>query len=440
MIKKNFEDSFTQEWIDNNITDPTNELVILRQIIPWDKLTEELSQFYNDTKGRIGKSIRVVIAVLLLSKLRLLSDENVIKSIKENRYYQYFCNVSDDELSHFLHPSTLCRIRKRLGEKGFEIMEDIVFKKLHWANVVDPEYALIDSSVLESNIVYPTDVKLVFNAFNKMANFAGKHNISLWWDHDAIKAMWREFCLNKEKNAGDYLIDFAMTFRDALATFKLYLILLGSPEHTPMDVEQLLEILTLLDQQNELKMNGEKHIPSRIVSLDEIDARPIKKGKNFPECEFGSTFQATFNRQGFIITIENFIGKPNDKKLYPNAVELFNKRMGEYPKIAVTDLGYRSQSNLTDSQKNINTVFMGRSDDVQTAVQKACQKARAATEGFIAVIKNWRGMKRSLYKGFSGDRIWSILCQAAHNLKKFIQLFQKEALSEESLMKLGLLG
>ena len=177
MIKDTFIESFSQEWIDNNITDPTNDLVIIRKIIPWEELIKQLSQFYSKEGGRIGKSIRVVVAVLLLSRLRLLSDKNVVEQIKENRYYQYFCNVPDDKLFHFLHPSSLTRIRQRYGEKGLEIIENIIFKKLHWAGVVDSQYALIDSSVLESNIVYPTDVKLVYKAFQKLALFAEHQNL-----------------------------------------------------------------------------------------------------------------------------------------------------------------------------------------------------------------------------------------------------------------------
>jgi len=41
-----------------------------------------------------------------------------------------------------------------------------------------------------------------------------------------------------------------------------------------------LGLLILLDSQNDLKIQGVRHIENRIVSLDEVDARPIKKGKS----------------------------------------------------------------------------------------------------------------------------------------------------------------
>ncbi len=52
--------------------------------------------------------------------------------------------------------------------------------------------------------------------------------------------------------------------------------------------------------------------------------------------------------------------------------------------------------------------------------------------------KNLRGFGRSLYRGLKGAKIWSLLSQCAYNLKKFLQLYHSEALTEETLMKLRL--
>jgi hypothetical protein len=69
----------------------------------------------------------------------------------------------------------------------------------------------------------------------------------------------------------------------------------------------LLDLLSLLEEQTIEKLEGKVHIQNRIVSLHELDARPIKKGKSHPKCEFGTTLQMSFNREGFLITVENFL-------------------------------------------------------------------------------------------------------------------------------------
>ena len=107
-----------------NITAPVHELVILRQVIPWSEIITRLASFYDPQKGCYGKSLRILVALLLVSRLRQLSDEQVVIQTKENRYIQYFCNVLDNGLQTFLDASTLCKFRKRIGEKGLAIIEE----------------------------------------------------------------------------------------------------------------------------------------------------------------------------------------------------------------------------------------------------------------------------------------------------------------------------
>ena len=200
----------------------------------------------------------------------------------------------------------------------------------------------------------------------------------------------------------------------------------------------MIEVLTLLNEQTQQKLAGQRHIENRLVSLDDLDARPIQKGKSHPKTEFGTTLQMTFNRQGFLITAENFIGQPNEKTLYPDTLERFRTRMGTYPGGAVTDLGYRSAKNRKLHHDDIDYVFMGQSTDVEEAHQAACRSARSATEGFIAVAKNLRGFGQSLYRGLVGATVWSRLNQCAYNLTKFLQLYRNGALSDQTLSKLRL--
>jgi hypothetical protein len=94
MIESSFEEAVSREWVKTQINDLTNELVILRQIISWQTIINQLTQFYKSNSGRLGKSLRVMVALIILSRLRSLSDREVVNSVKENRYMQYFCNVS----------------------------------------------------------------------------------------------------------------------------------------------------------------------------------------------------------------------------------------------------------------------------------------------------------------------------------------------------------
>ena len=72
----------------------------------------------------------MVVAILLLQRLKGLSNREVIASIQENRYHQYFCNIADEELFQFIHDSTLVGILKRFGIQGINLIEYAIFEEL----------------------------------------------------------------------------------------------------------------------------------------------------------------------------------------------------------------------------------------------------------------------------------------------------------------------
>jgi len=179
MIAQTFQDAFSPQWIKTHLTNPTHDLILLRHIIPWHPILDRLVPFYNPQKGRTGHSLRLLVATSLLSRLRQLSDRKVIENIQENRYMQYFCNVPDQSLMTFLNPSTLCRFRKRLGTEGTLIIEDQVFQYLKRASVIDADMMLMDATVLESPIIYPTDVRLLYpGLFMRAKHVHGIHSLT----------------------------------------------------------------------------------------------------------------------------------------------------------------------------------------------------------------------------------------------------------------------
>lgn len=440
MILNSYVD-LSSEWKNINLPDQSHELVILETIIPWQLIITRLVSCYSKKSGAIGKSLRTMVALLIVSRLRTLSDREVVKQVKENRYIQYFCNVTDKDLQTFVHPSTLSVFRKRIGEEGVAAIEEENFFKLRDAGIITGDDALIDSSVLQSNIIFPTDIQLIVKAFGKMDFYADILGGSLWQDYSEVKKLWRACNLDKKKTRLEWLQIFFDMFVPALKIFQESVSAMDAPNKHTDKADCLLNLLILLKEQTSQKLDGQRHIKDRIVSLDDTDARPIKKGKKHPKCEFGTTEEFAFNRDGFLISIENFIGKPSDTKLYPGTVELYIERMKRCPNTVVTDGAYRSRDNIKNNTPDgVEHLFMGRSTDVDEEVLEFCKKARSATEGFIAVAKNLRGFGKSMYNGIKGHRIWSSICQLAYNLKKFLQLYSKDMIGEESLINLGILS
>ncbi len=82
MIKKTIEEAFTPEWVTDNISDPADELVILRKIIPWETVINGLTRFYSDREGRPGITLRTAAALLIIQKFRGFSGREVPGSPK----------------------------------------------------------------------------------------------------------------------------------------------------------------------------------------------------------------------------------------------------------------------------------------------------------------------------------------------------------------------
>ena len=367
------------------------------------------------------------MALLILQKLESFSDRKVVKEVKRNRYMQYFCQISDEELATFMHHSTLSKVRSRLGVSGVEMIEEACFQVLKKSRVIETEDALIDSTVQNSCIIYPNDVLLVNKAFRKMTLIAKNHGRALWWDNTALKKQWRQYNLDRKTPLKEWLQIFYELFKPAFSEFKFIF-----AENEPI----LSNILDVLSKQTAQKISGEIHIENRLVSLDDVDARPIKKGKKHPTCEFGTTLQMVFNRQGFLLQTENFLGHPGDSTLYQGTLLKLRKRLRKSPQTTVTDKGFRSQKNLQFTLKGMKHIFQGKSSDVTVEQRDFCKSARSATEGFIAVAKNLRGFRQSRYRGLDGHRQWTVLCQVAYNLKKFHLLVELDLIDEKVWDKL----
>ncbi len=258
MIAQTFEEVFSPQWVQTHLSNPTHDLIILRHIIPWQSIIDGLVPFYNPEQGRTGCALRTLSAVSILSRLRGLSDRKVIEHIQENRYMQYFCHVPDHNLMTFLHPSTLCSFRKRVGQDGIARIEDQVFRCLKRAEVIEADMMLMDATVLDSPIIYPTDVRLLYKALGKMAILATESHMEPWWDTAHLKTRWRAYNLDRHNRLA-YLSEFSMLFQPALAGLEERLDQLEAPlddrkkSSRKARWRRLVEVLQLLGEQTEQK-------------------------------------------------------------------------------------------------------------------------------------------------------------------------------------------
>ena len=97
-------------------------LYMLSHRIEWKQFEDAFRPLYSENTGRPAKAIRLMVGLLILKHLRNISDESVVEQWAENIYYQYFCGETVFNPSVPCEASELVHFRKRIGEKGIELI------------------------------------------------------------------------------------------------------------------------------------------------------------------------------------------------------------------------------------------------------------------------------------------------------------------------------
>ena len=159
-----------------NIINPKHPLCKLANRIPWDELEDYFTDLYHYT-GRPAKPIRLMVSLLILKQLYDLSDETIVERWVENPYFQFFSGESVFQWQFPCHPTDLVYFRKRIGEKGVEKIFKVSIE-LHGKKAKEKE-VLVDTTVQEKNITFPTDTKLYKRIIEHCVAIAGKEAVTL---------------------------------------------------------------------------------------------------------------------------------------------------------------------------------------------------------------------------------------------------------------------
>jgi len=170
---------------------------------------------------------------------------------------------------------------------------------------------------------------------------------------------------------------------------------------------------------------------TRLVSLHDPDARPIRKGRIDRPVEFGYKAQVADNDDGVILdyTVE-YGAAPDGPQLVP-AIERISRRAGRTPGAVTADRGY-GQSAVERDLNGFGVPIVAIPRQATTsAARKAIEhsrgfrklvKWRTGCEGRISYLKRGYGWDRTHLDGRQGAAIWCGLGVFAHNLVKIADL------------------
>lgn len=391
---------------------PRHPLFRLAERIPWDVLENEFSKYYAQT-GRTAHPIRLMVGLLILKQLRNLSDESVVNRWIENGYYQYFCGEAFFQWDFPCHPTDLVYFRKRIGEKGVERILQVSID-LHGAKAREREL-LIDSTVQEKNITFPTDTKLYNKIAEKCVSVADKEGVRLrqTYRRTLKKLILAQRFRNHPKN-----------YKKARKAARRLKTIAG---RLTRDLKRKLSITALnhyssLFEIFEQVLDQKRSSSSKIYSLHEPEVYCIGKGKAHKKYEFGAKASiAVTKNSGIIVGAVSHPQNIHDSKTLVDVIGQSSELRGQCPKVVICDRGYRGKSKVGETQVLIPKPSGKRATAYQRQKARKRFRKRAGIEPIIGHLKSDYRLIRNFLKGSVGDSINLMLAAAAFNFKKWMK-------------------
>jgi len=170
---------------------------------------------------------------------------------------------------------------------------------------------------------------------------------------------------------------------------------------------------------------GNSKFQDKIVSVFEPQTEIIRKGKASKPTEFGKLVKVQEAENQIITHYEVYDERPTDSALLVNAVEIHARQMASVPRIVAADAGFYSQANEKRLEemgvKNVSVPNRNTRSEQRRLHQKKRsfrrgQRWRTGCEGRISILKRRHGLNRCLYRGQDGMKRWVGLGVIADNL------------------------
>lgn len=304
------------------------------------------------------------------------------------------------------------------------------------AGLEDLEKFRQDSTVVESNIHYPTNNSLVWDCIRESHRLLShlQAEVKTFDYRDYSQGAQKNYYLINNTKSGDKRVEL---FRKQLVIFTKSINQVANVikkkqnynrELKPMVLVCALErLLPLMEQVYRMtlrkEIKGEKVASDqKLFSIYELHTDIIIKGSR--EVQFGHKVNLGTGKSNLILDCQVLKGNPSDSSLYQAAIDRVVEAYGIIPRDSVTDGGYASIANMDYAKdKGIaNIVFnkiVGSLKNVASSknMETRLKKWRSGIEAVISNLKRGFDIFRCNWKGeahFEQKVLWSAI---AYNVR-----------------------
>jgi len=394
-----------------------------------------------------------VLRILLVQAIEGLSLRELVVRIDDSRYFPVFTRLGNRPMMSFTHVD---RLKNAIEPGTWKEVNFCLAKHAVSEEWISGEALRLDTTAVESNIHYPTDSSLLFDAYRVIARqiekvreidpvLVGDRRIRLRdvrrrsqrIGHKAGKkggsALTLKPLYKAQIEAVERILHWSRELQAAvtkalvrkayspLSGCSLALILKDLQHFHPL-AEQVVT------QARRRVIDGEK-VPNeeKIFSIFEEHTELLKRGKAGKPIEFGHMIELEQVGGGFITNFQVFEKKPVEYELVHEALKVHKRLFKSYPQGLTADKGYWENSSAYDKlSEKISVVSIckkgGRTSEEKArehaSVFRALQGFRAGIEGSISFLKRCFRLARCMNKGWRNFAATVGTSIIAHNLVK----------------------
>jgi transposase, IS5 family len=400
---------------------------------------------HSRTRGRSQTPAEIVLRMLLLKHVRNWSYDTLEREVRANLAYRDFCRIGLDKVPD---AKTMARIGQALESEIITELHRRLVELAQEKGVIQGRKMRVDTTVVETNIHYPTDssllgdgARVLTRTMKKVEKQAGKLKRRVRNRMRSVNKRVVTIALSARQKGSEGEERRKKHYRELL---RLSRQILNDTQRVLDEVDQFgvkkrQKVQTLTTTLSEIServrqvirqakvrvFDGVTTLPDKIVSLFEPHTEIIRKGKANKPTEFGNLVQLQEAENQIITYYQVFEQRPSDQQLLLPAVEAHQKVLGRVPRLVVADAGFYSQAHEQAAQQMGVKWVAVPNRSTRSAERKALQKSRwfkkaqawrTGCEGRISVIKRRHGLTRCRYKGMEGMRRWVGLGVIADNL------------------------
>jgi IS5 family transposase len=413
---------------------------------------EALAQRHPNSRrrGRRGFPAEVVLRLLILKHIRNWSYAVLEREVRANLVYRDFTRIGGDKMPD---AKTMGRWGVALGPAVINQIHDRIVQIAHAQGIVQGRRMRVDTTVVESNIHYPTDsgllgdgVRVLTRTMKKITQLTGAVGAKLRDRSRGVKLRLLEIARSargkappsrdrlkraygKLLNATGRVVGQAKRFSREISNgvkrcteIMKQAVLDGQRQALDAMVPRLQQVMR---QTKARIFQGDTRSEGKIVSLFEPSTEVIRKGKASKPTEFGKMLKLQEAENQIVVDYEVYAQRPNDADLLIPAIDRHEARLGRTPRLVAADASFYSAKNEAAAEaKGVKRVCIPNRS-TKSAARKCEQKKRwfrngqrwrTGCEGRISVSKRRHGLNRCRYRGDDGMKRWVGLGVVADNL------------------------